>query len=79
MDSMADQLFDGHRFRLLAIVDNFSRKSLVIRASQRPTGDDRDWFTIHDENRLRNLYVTEQYIPAQYMDTLIVLIVSRST
>ena len=28
MDFMADQLFDGRRFRLLTIVDNFSRESL---------------------------------------------------
>ena len=40
MDFMADQLFDGRRFRLLTIVDNFSRESLAIRAGQRLTGDD---------------------------------------
>lgn len=37
---MADQLFDGRRFRLLTLVDNFSRESLAIRAGQRLTGDD---------------------------------------
>ncbi len=40
MDFMADQLFDGRRFRLLTIVDNFSRESLAIRAGQRLNGDD---------------------------------------
>ena len=36
---MADQLFDGRRFRLLTLVDNFSRESLSIRVGQRLTGD----------------------------------------
>ena len=40
MDFMADQLFNGQRFRVLTIVDNFSRESLAIRAGQRLTGDD---------------------------------------
>lgn len=39
MDFMADQLFDGRRFRLLTIVDNFSRECLAILAGQRLTGD----------------------------------------
>lgn len=30
MDFMADQLFDGRRFRLLTIVDDFTRESLAI-------------------------------------------------
>lgn len=40
MDFMSDQLFNGQRFRLLTIVDNFSRESLAIRVGQRFTGDD---------------------------------------
>lgn len=40
MDFMADQLFSGQRFRLLTIVDNFTRESLAIRVGQRLTGDD---------------------------------------
>ena len=40
MDFMADQLFDGKRFRLLTLVDNFSRESLAIRVGTRLTGDD---------------------------------------
>ncbi len=37
---MSDQLFNGERFRLLTIVDNFSRESLAIRVSERFTGDE---------------------------------------
>ena len=37
---MADQLFQGRRFRILTLVDNFSRESLGIRVGQRLTGDD---------------------------------------
>ena len=40
MDFMADQLFSGQRFRLLTLVDNFTRESLAIRVGQRLTGDD---------------------------------------
>ena len=40
MDFMSDQLFSGHRFCLLTLVDNFSRESLAIEAGQRLTGDD---------------------------------------
>ena len=39
MDFMADQLYCGQRFRLLTLVDNFSRVSLAIRAGKRMTGD----------------------------------------
>jgi len=37
---MADQLFSGQRFRLLTLVDNFTRESLAIQAGRRLTGDD---------------------------------------
>ena len=37
---MADQLQNGQRFRILTILDNFSRESLAIRAGQRLNGDD---------------------------------------
>lgn len=39
MDFMADQLFSGQRFRLLTLVDNFTRESLAIRVGKRLTGD----------------------------------------
>ena len=40
MDFVADQLFDGRRFRALTIVDNFSRKCLAIYADSSIKGDD---------------------------------------
>ena len=40
MDFMSDQLFDGRRFRLLTLVDNFTRESLAIRVGQQLTSDD---------------------------------------
>jgi putative transposase len=40
MDFMSDQLFNGQRFRLLTLVDNFSRESLAVEVGQRLTGDD---------------------------------------
>jgi putative transposase len=39
MDFMSDELFDGRRFRLLTIVDDFTRESLAIEVGQRLTGD----------------------------------------
>ncbi len=38
MDFMSDELFDGHRIRLLTIVDDFTRESLAIAVDQRLTG-----------------------------------------
>jgi len=35
---VVDSLFNGHRFRALTIVDNFSRESLAIEAGQSLTG-----------------------------------------
>lgn len=40
MDFMADQLVDGRRFRVLTIVDNFTRESLGLYAAQSIKGDD---------------------------------------
>ena len=40
MDFVADQLFDGRRFRALTIVDNFSRKCLAIHVGQSIKGAD---------------------------------------
>jgi len=39
MDFMADSLYAGQRFRMLTLVDNFSRESLAIEVGQRLTGD----------------------------------------
>jgi putative transposase len=40
MDFVSDQLFDGRRFRLLTLVDNFTRESLAIRLGQQLKGND---------------------------------------
>ena len=40
MDFMSDELFDGRRIRLLTIVDNFTRESLVIRVAASIRGQD---------------------------------------
>ena len=40
MDFMADQLFNGTRFRVLTLVDNFSRESLAAEVGQRFTGEE---------------------------------------
>jgi putative transposase len=40
MDFMADELFDGRRFRLFTIVDHFTRESLAIEVGQHFRGRD---------------------------------------
>ncbi len=40
MDFVADQLFDGRRFRVLTVVDNYSRKCLAIHPGQSIKGED---------------------------------------
>lgn len=40
MDFVADQLFDGRKFRALTIVDNFSRKCIEIHPQQSIKGHD---------------------------------------
>lgn len=40
MDFVSDRLVSEERFRLLTLVDNFSRESLAIEVGQRLTGDD---------------------------------------
>lgn len=40
MDFVADQLFDGRKFRTLTIVDNYSRKSLHLGVAQSLKGED---------------------------------------
>lgn len=37
---MADQLFNGQRFRLLTLVDNFSRERLAIQVGSRLNDND---------------------------------------
>ncbi len=40
MDSIADALFDGRRFRALTIVDNFTKESLAIEVNRNLKGED---------------------------------------
>ena len=40
MDFVTDSLFNGHRFRSLTIVDNFSRECLSIEVDQHIKGED---------------------------------------
>ena len=40
MDFMSDELFNERRFRLLTIVDHFTRESLAIEVDHRFTGHD---------------------------------------
>jgi putative transposase len=40
MDFVSDQLYSGHRIRVLAIVDNFSRESLALKVGQSLRGHD---------------------------------------
>ena len=37
---MSDQLFQGRRYRVLTLVDNFSRESLALRVAERFRGED---------------------------------------
>jgi putative transposase len=40
MDFVTDSLFNGHRFRALTLVDNFSRQCLAIEVGQHIRGED---------------------------------------
>ena len=40
MDFVTDSLYNGHRFRSLTLVDNFSRECLAIEVGQRIKGED---------------------------------------
>jgi putative transposase len=40
MDFVTDSLFNGHRFRSLTIVDNFSRECVAIEVDQNIKGED---------------------------------------
>jgi putative transposase len=40
MDFVTDSLFNGHRFRSLTIVDNFSRECLAIKVEHHIRGED---------------------------------------
>jgi putative transposase len=56
MDFVADQLFDGRKFRALTLVDNFSRECLAIYAGQSLKGTDV-------VSVLQDLKLNEQIVP----------------
>jgi putative transposase len=51
MDFVSDSLFNGHRFRALTVVDNFSRECLAIHVDQAIKGED----VAHIMDRLKQL------------------------
>ena len=56
MDFVADQLFDGRKFRALTLVDNFSRQCLAIRVGQSIRG-------IDVARIMEELWVTHKVLP----------------
>lgn len=52
MDFMSDQLFDGKRFRILTVVDNYTRKCHAIEVGQSLKGID----VVNVMNRIRSEY-----------------------
>ena len=52
MDLVRDAFFDGHRFRLLTVVDNFSRECLAVVMWPSLRGEDvvEQAFTFADES-----------------------------
>jgi putative transposase len=56
MDFVADQLFDGRRFRALTIVDNYSRKCLAIHPQQSIKGSDV-------VNVMEQIFIQQEIIP----------------
>ena len=62
MDFVTDSLFNGHRFRSLTVVDNFSRECLAIEVGQHIRGEDvvgvveaqgMAWHTVFHQGRQR--------------------------
>ena len=60
MDFVADQLFDGRRFKALTVVDNHSRKCLAIHADQSITGEG----VVNIMERLKETY---EVTPGKYI------------
>jgi putative transposase len=56
MDFVQDALFNGSRFRILSIVDNYSKKCLALAVGQSMKGAD-----VVDE--LERLHVVEGVVP----------------
>jgi putative transposase len=58
MDFVTDSLFNGHRFRSLTVVDNFSRKCLAIEVGQHIRGED----VVGVMERLKAIHGTPSFI-----------------
>jgi hypothetical protein len=58
----------------LTAIDAYSQFQTGILDRKDGEAQAREWFTIYDDDRLGDLYVSEEYVPARYMDTLIVLL-----
>jgi len=58
MDFVTDSLFNGHRFRSLTIVDNFSRECLAIEVGQHIRGED----VVRVVERIKAVRGTPSYI-----------------
>jgi putative transposase len=56
MDFMSDQLFNGKKFRIFTLVDNFSRERLALQCGQSLKG--RDIVTV-----LEDLRVNQRILP----------------
>ena len=56
MDFVADQLFDGRKFRALTIVDNYSRKCLYIYPQQSIKGGDV-------VNVMEDIFISQEIVP----------------
>lgn len=52
----------------------YAEFQMGLLTQHKDEGKARDWFTIYDEDRIDDLYVTEEYIPVKYMETLAVLL-----
>ena len=68
MDFMADELFDGRRFRVLTIVDDFTRESLAVEVEQHLTGghvaEVLDRIVVRGRGRSASASTTERSSPA---------------
>jgi putative transposase len=58
MDFASDALFDGRRFRILAVVDNYSKKCLCLNVGQSLKGNDV-------KESLQRIFLAEGALPAR--------------
>ena len=65
MDFVSDALFNGHKFRALTVVDNYTRECLTIKAAPSLSGADvvRALARIVDERRGKPLRIQVDKVP----------------